>query len=86
MGGTPGGHAAQWNVQTITNLVDFGMGPQEAVEAPRWYAFPGTDPEHAGKPQEVRLESRFAPALAAGLAGAGTRLPTSAPGAVAPAS
>jgi gamma-glutamyltranspeptidase/glutathione hydrolase len=69
VGGTPGGDMQpQWNVQTITNLVDFGMGPQEAVEAPRWYAFPGTDPEHAGKPQEVRLESRFTPALAPGLA------------------
>ena len=51
----------QWNVQTITNLVDFGMGPQQAVEAPRWYAFPGTDPEHAGKPQEVRLEFALRP-------------------------
>lgn len=37
VGGTPG---ADWQVQTslqvICNLVDFGMNPQEALEAPRW--------------------------------------------------
>ena len=46
-------------MQTITDLVDFGLDPQQAVEAPRWYSFPSTDPEHAGKPLVVRLEERF---------------------------
>ena len=36
------------------------MDPQQAVEAPRWYSFPSTDPEHAGKPLVVRIEDRFA--------------------------
>jgi gamma-glutamyltranspeptidase/glutathione hydrolase len=37
VGGTPG---ADWQVQTslqvICNLLDFGMNPQQALEAPRW--------------------------------------------------
>ena len=37
VGGTPGGdRQVQWNVQTISNLLDFGMDVQETVEAPRW--------------------------------------------------
>jgi gamma-glutamyltranspeptidase/glutathione hydrolase len=47
-------------VQTLTNLIDFGMSPQQAVEAPRWYSFPGTDPEHVKKPFVLRAEGRFA--------------------------
>ena len=75
VGGTPGGDMQpQWNVQTITGLVDFGLNPQQVVEAPRWYAFPGTDPEHAGKPQEVRLESRFPEATGQGLTERGHRV------------
>jgi gamma-glutamyltranspeptidase/glutathione hydrolase len=75
VGGTPGGDMQpQWNVQLITDLVDFGLDPQQAVEAPRWYAFPGTDPEHVRKPQEVRLESRFPEATARGLAERGHRV------------
>ena len=68
VGGTPGGdQQPQWNVQTISCLVDHGMDPQEAVEAPRWYSFPGTDPEHVRKPSELRLESRFPSDAVAGL-------------------
>ena len=60
MGGTPGGdQQPQWNVQMITNLIDFGMSPQEAIDAPRWYSFPSTDPEHVKKPFLVRIEDRF---------------------------
>ena len=45
VGGTPGGdHQPQCNIQLLTNLIDFGMDPQAAVEAPRWWSFPGTDP------------------------------------------
>jgi len=37
VGGTPGGDVqVQSNAQVICNLIDFGMNPQEAVEAPRW--------------------------------------------------
>lgn len=37
VGGTPGGDIqVQSNLQVICNVVDFGLNPQEAIEAPRW--------------------------------------------------
>jgi gamma-glutamyltranspeptidase / glutathione hydrolase len=37
VGGTPGGHIqVQTNLQLLVNVVDGGMNPQEAIEAPRW--------------------------------------------------
>lgn len=47
--GTMGGHGqAQTHLQLLLNLVDFGMEPQAAVEAPRWVSGRGTpdDPPH----------------------------------------
>ena len=36
--GTPGGDTqVQTNMQVLSNIVDFGMTPQEAVEAARWH-------------------------------------------------
>ena len=59
VGGTPGGdQQTQWNTQVITNILDHGMALQEAVEAPRWLSFPGTDPASLGQPMVVRLEQR----------------------------
>jgi gamma-glutamyltranspeptidase / glutathione hydrolase len=59
VGGTPGGdQQPQWNMQMITNLIDYGMDVQQAVEAPRWQSFPGTDPINLHNPFEVRIESR----------------------------
>ena len=75
VGGTPGGdQQPQWNVQTITNLLDFGLDVQQAIEAPRWYSFPGTDPEHIAKPPELRLEARFDPSVAPALEARGHRV------------
>lgn len=60
VGGTPGGdQQPQWNMQAISNILDYGMSPQEAVEAPRWTSFPGTDPANLPNPYEVRIERRF---------------------------
>jgi gamma-glutamyltranspeptidase/glutathione hydrolase len=62
VGGTPGGdQQPQWNMQLITNLIDFGMDVQEAVSAPRWQSYPGTDPANLANSFSVRLESRIAP-------------------------
>jgi gamma-glutamyltranspeptidase/glutathione hydrolase len=75
VGGTPGGdRQPQWNVQTITNLIDFGMDPQEAVEAPGWVSWPGTDPAAIDTPLEFRLEDRFSPDVRNELASRGHRL------------
>lgn len=60
--GTPGGdRQTQWDVQVIANLVDFGMDVQEAVEAPRWVSWPGTDPAMIDNPIELHYEDRFHP-------------------------
>lgn len=59
VGGTPGGdQQPQWNMQVLTNMIDFGMDVQSAVEAPRWQSFPGTDPQTLPHPFELRIESR----------------------------
>lgn len=57
VGGTPGGdNQVQWNLQVITDLIDFGMNPQEAVSAPRWSSFPGTQPSDAKMPYRLTIE------------------------------
>ena len=59
VGGTPGGdQQPQWNMQAVTNLIDYGMDVQQAVEAPRWQSFPGTDPVNIDNPFELRVEAR----------------------------
>jgi len=60
--GTPGGDAQpQWCLQILLNLVESGMGLQQAVEAPRWHSFPGTDPATLGSQFELRVEEGFPP-------------------------
>jgi gamma-glutamyltranspeptidase/glutathione hydrolase len=57
VGGTPGGdQQTQWSTQIITGVVDHGLTLQQAVDAPRWYSFPGTDPVNIDRPPVVRLE------------------------------
>lgn len=58
--GTPGGDGQpQWCAQVLANLVDFGMNVQQAVEAPRWLSFPGTDPADLPAPFELRMEPGY---------------------------
>jgi len=58
--GTPGGDGQpQWCTQVFTNIVDFGLNVQQAVEAPRWLSFPGTDPANLPAPFELRMERGF---------------------------
>lgn len=63
--GTQGGDAqAQVQLQLVTDLVDHGLDPQQAIEAPRWVA--GGD-----DPRSVALEGRFPAEAFAGLAARG---------------
>jgi gamma-glutamyltranspeptidase/glutathione hydrolase len=72
---TSGGDAQpQWNLQVLQNVPEFGMGPQEAVEAPRWQSFPGTDPINAASEFEVRLEDGYPAEAIADLQRRGHRL------------
>ncbi len=58
--GTPGGDGQpQWCAQVLTNIVDFGLNVQQAVEAPRWLSFPGTDPADLPAFFELRMEDGF---------------------------
>src|SRR3712207_2578444 len=75
VGGTPGGDGQpQWSLQLITNMIDYGMDPQEAIEAPRWISFPGTDPVNASYPFELRIEERVGTGVIRDLATRGHRV------------
>jgi gamma-glutamyltranspeptidase / glutathione hydrolase len=55
--GCMGGHGqAQTHLQLVNRLIDHGLNPQAAIEAPRWVAGPEVsgDPEHL-----VRVEPEF---------------------------
>jgi len=59
VGGTPGGdQQTQVNTQILTSIVDQGLSVREAVDAPRWFSFPGTDPATVDQPMEIRIEDR----------------------------
>ncbi|MBI4082837.1 MAG: gamma-glutamyltransferase family protein [Candidatus Lambdaproteobacteria bacterium] len=62
--GTPGGDVQiQAMLQFFVNIVDFGMEPQEAVEAPRFatYNFPSSFYPHAYNKGLLRVEDRVDP-------------------------
>tara|TARA_Y100000588_G_scaffold354084_1_gene408026 strand:+ start:71 stop:445 length:375 start_codon:yes stop_codon:yes gene_type:complete len=62
--GTPGGDSQpQSNLQVFSNIADFGMDTQEAVEAPRYcgYSFPRSPWPHREFPYRLDVESRIDP-------------------------
>jgi gamma-glutamyltranspeptidase/glutathione hydrolase len=68
-GGTPGGHSqVQTNVQVLCDLIDFGMNPQQAAEAPRFVIGDSTDPTQT---DAVRLEPALGQRAATELAARG---------------
>lgn len=61
--GTPGGDSQpQTNLQVFTNMIDFGLNVQEAVEAPRFcgYSFPRSPWPHRTYPNRLQMEGRVA--------------------------
>ncbi len=75
--GTPGADTqVQTNLQLVTAIVDFGLGPQEAVEAPRWrHTQPGTESTYPHTcSDELLLEERFTEDVRKGLAAKGHAL------------
>jgi gamma-glutamyltranspeptidase/glutathione hydrolase len=61
--GTPGGDVqCQSMLQTLLNMVVFGMHAQEAVEAPRFatYSFADSFEPHTTYPNRLQIESRIA--------------------------
>jgi gamma-glutamyltranspeptidase/glutathione hydrolase len=58
IGNTPGGDGqVQWNMQLLSHLVDHGLSPHEAVSAPRFTVFPGSDADVIGQPDELLVEA-----------------------------
>jgi gamma-glutamyltranspeptidase/glutathione hydrolase len=60
VGGTPGGdYQPQWNLQTITGLIDGGLDVQAAAEQPRWQFQPATYPIERGDAFSLTVEERL---------------------------
>ena len=62
-GGYGGDHIPQGTLQIFLNRVEFGLDPQEAVEAPRFYSynFPNSGSPSAYNPGLMRAEGRITP-------------------------
>jgi gamma-glutamyltranspeptidase/glutathione hydrolase len=74
---TPGGDSQdQTLLQVFLNVVEFGMNPQEAVEAPRFNseAMYSSFDEHGDQPLTLDLEKRFEEAVLNGLRARGHKL------------
>ena len=65
--GSPGGDDQMLRtMQTLLNMVDFGMNVQQAIEAPRWStrSFPASPFPHTMYPGEMSVEQRVPEAVA----------------------
>ncbi len=72
VGNTPGGDGqVQWNMQILSHLVDHELDPQEAVSAPRFTVFPGSDADVVGSAPQLICESRLGDGTLAGLRASG---------------
>ena len=74
---TPGGdNQDQALLQVILNIIEFGMSPQEAVEAPRFQTehFYSSFGNHEFTPAKLNLEGRFPKAIADALSAMGHRV------------
>ncbi|MFD6856067.1 gamma-glutamyltransferase family protein [Rhodococcus sp. NPDC060090] len=75
VGNTPGGDGqVQWNMQLLSHLLDHGLDPQAAVEAPRFTVYPGSDANTLGDAPELRIEGRVDDEIVRSLADMGHRV------------
>ncbi|MFN0070317.1 MAG: gamma-glutamyltransferase [Chloroflexota bacterium] len=59
-GGTPGGdQQVQTNLQMLSNVIDFGMDPQQAAEATKWHSTPGTIEREQEQSYQLHVEPRL---------------------------
>jgi gamma-glutamyltranspeptidase/glutathione hydrolase len=75
--GSPGGDdQVMRTMQTLINLVDFGMNIQQAIEAPRWAtrSFPASPFPHTMYPGDMAVEARIPEATRQALIGRGHKL------------
>jgi len=81
--GSPGGDdQIHRTVQTLLNLVDFGMNVQEAIEAPRWSSrsfASSVFPHRMSDPGNLSVESRVSEAVQKALQAKGHKLQTARP-------
>jgi gamma-glutamyltranspeptidase/glutathione hydrolase len=50
---------AQWDFQVWSAIAHHGMNIQAAVERPRWFSYPSSDPATISAPFELRMEAGF---------------------------
>jgi gamma-glutamyltranspeptidase / glutathione hydrolase len=81
--GSPGGDdQIHRTVQTLLNLVDFGMNVQQAIEAPRWSSrsfASSVFPHRMSDPGNLSVESRIPEAVQRALQAKGHKLQTAGP-------
>ncbi len=80
--GSPGGDdQCMRTIQTLIDVVDFGMNVQQAIEAPRWStrSFPASPFPHTMYPGDLWLESRIPEAVKDELARRGHKVTMRAP-------
>ena len=80
--GSPGGDDQVFRtLQTLLNVVDFGMNVQQAIEAPRWAtrSFPASPFPHTMYPGEMSVEQRVPEATREALIKRGHKLRVSGP-------
>jgi gamma-glutamyltranspeptidase/glutathione hydrolase len=80
--GSPGGDdQVMITIQTLVNVIDFGMNVQQAIEAPRWstHSFPSSVFPHTMVPGEMAVEERIPEATQKELIARGHKLQVAPP-------
>ena len=80
--GSPGGDdQVMRTMQTLINMIDFGMNIQQAIEAPRWSSrsFPASPFPHTMYPGDMSVEARIPEATRQALIGKGHKLRVAPP-------